>query len=229
LKETYAVRGTVPPSAGIEARIDRLLAVGVGENPRESVSELARLGVRLIIQRAVEDEFDAWLGRARYERRPEAPPGLRNGFRPRRLQTAEGELSVEIPQVREAAEPFVSKLFPRGTTLLRTEPLRALVIGAFVRGLSMRDVESLCDQAGLGRLSKATAARICRELRERFEQFRRRDLYDIALAALFLDATFLSVRPDGPKEGVLVAWGFSEDGERVLLAVMLGVREAHGG
>jgi hypothetical protein len=28
-----------------------------------------------------------------------------------------------------------------------------------------------------------------------------------------------------PKEGVLVAWGFTEDGERVLLAVMLGMRE----
>jgi hypothetical protein len=46
-----------------------LLAVGVGENPRESLSQLARLGAGLIIQRAVEDEFDAWLGRARYERR----------------------------------------------------------------------------------------------------------------------------------------------------------------
>ena len=151
------MRRTVPPSAEIEEQIDGLLAVGVGENPRESLSELAKLGARLIIQRAVEDEFDAWLGRARYERRPEAPPGLRNGFRPRRVQTAEGELSVEIPQVREAAEPFVSKLFPRGTKLLRTEPLRAMVIGAFVRGLSMRDVESLCEQAGLGKLSKSTA------------------------------------------------------------------------
>jgi putative transposase len=204
-----------------------LLAVGVGENPREALSELAKLGARLIIQRAVEDEFDAWLGRARYERRPEAPPGLRNGFRARRVQTAEGELSVEVPQVREAAEPFVSKLFPRGTKLLRTEPLRAMVIGAFVRGLSMRDVESLCEQAGLGKLSKSTASRICSELRDRFVAFQRRDLYDIHLAALFLDAVFLSVRPDGPKEGVLVAWGFSEDGERVLLAVMLGMRESH--
>ena len=36
--------------------------------------------------------------------------------------------------------------------------------------------------------------------------------------ALFLDATFIAVRPDGPKEGVLVAWGFTEEGERVLLA-----------
>jgi putative transposase len=201
--------------------------VGVGENPREALSQLAKLGARLIIQRAVGDEFDAWLGRARYERRPEAPPGLRNGFRARRVQTAEGELSVEVPQVREAAEPFVSKLFPRGTELLRTEPLRAMVIGAFVRGLSMRDVESLCEQAGLGKLSKSTASRICSELRERFEAFGRRDLYDIQLAALLLDAVFLCVRRDGPKEGVLVAWGFTEAGERVLLAVMLGMRESH--
>jgi Transposase, Mutator family len=73
------------------------------------------------------------------------------------VQTAEGELAVEIPQVREAAEPFVSKLFPCSTKVLRTEPLRAMVIGAFVRGLSMRDIESLCEKAGLGKLSKTTA------------------------------------------------------------------------
>jgi putative transposase len=228
------VRRTVPPSAVIEVQIDALLAVGVGDDPRESLSELARLGARLIIQRAVEDEFDAWLGRARYERRPayqrglrNYDSGLRNGFRPRRMQTLEGELRVEVPQVREAAEPFVSKLFPCSTKLLRTEPLRAMVIGAFVRGLSMRDIESLCETAGLGKLSKSTASRICTELRERFEQFKRRDLYQVELAALFLDAVFLSVRPDGPKEGVLVAWGFTEAGERVLLSVMLGMRESH--
>jgi putative transposase len=221
------VRRTVPPSAEIEEQIDRLLSVGVGENPRESLSELAKLGARLIIQRAVEDEFDAWLGRARYERRPDYQRGLRNGFRPRKLQTLEGELSVEIPQIREAAEPFVSKLFPCSTKVLRSEPLRAMVIGAFVRGLSMRDIESLCEKAGLGKLSKTTASRICTELRERFEQFKRRDLYEIRLAALFLDAVFLSVRPNGPKEGVLVAWGFTEQGERVLLSVMLGMRESH--
>ena len=228
------MRRTLPPSAEIEVQIDQLLGVGVGENPRESLSELARLGARLIIQRAVEDEFDAWLGRARYERRPDYQrglrnydSGLRNGYRPRRVQTAEGELEVEIPQVREAAEPFVSALFPHSTKLLRTRPLEAMVVGAFVRDLSMRDVESLCEEARLGRLSKSTASRICEELKERFEAFKRRDLYDTRLVALFLDATFISVRPSGPKEGVLVAWGFTEDGERVLLAVTLGMREAY--
>jgi hypothetical protein len=32
----------------------------------------------LIIQRAIEDAFDAWLGRARNERRPDSQHGLRN-------------------------------------------------------------------------------------------------------------------------------------------------------
>jgi transposase-like protein len=91
----------------------------------------------------------------------------------------------------------------------------------------MRDIESLCEKAGLGKLSKTTASRICTELRERFEQFKRRDLYQVQLAALFCDAVFLPVRPNGPKEGVLVAWGFTEQGERVLLSVMLGMRESH--
>jgi transposase-like protein len=90
----------------------------------------------------------------------------------------------------------------------------------------MRDVEDLCEKAGLRKLSKSTASRMCEELKERFERFRRRDLYEIRLTALFLDATFIAVRPDGPKEGVLVAWGFTEEGERVLLSVSLGMRES---
>ena len=67
--------------------------------------ELAKLGARLIIQRAVEYEFDAWPDRARDERGPEYQrglrnygSGLRNGFAPRTVQPAEGELEIEIPQ-----------------------------------------------------------------------------------------------------------------------------------
>lgn len=140
------------------------------------------------------------------------------------MQSAEGEIDIEIPQVREAAEPFVSKLPPRGKRSLRTEPLKAMVIGAFVWGLSMRDVESLCEEAGLGQVSKSTASRICKELRERFHAFCARDLSGVEPVALFLDAIYLPVQ--GVKEGVLCAWGIDSDGERVLLGVQLGMRES---
>jgi transposase-like protein len=227
MKEAYAVKRTVPPSAEIQASIEKLLAKGMVDDPQKMLSELARLGARLIIQRAVEDEFDTWLGRARYERRPERQRGLRNGFGPRHVQTGEGELRIEISQVREAAMPFVSGLFPKWhcKRLLRTDPLKALVIGGFVRGLSMRDIESLCEEAGLGRTSRSTVARICAELHERFEAFCRRSLYDVNLVVLFLDAIYLPVRPSGPKEGVICAWGITENGARALVSVRLGMRE----
>src|SRR5438874_10504412 len=235
MKEAYAVRRTVPPSAEIQAEIDKLLGQRLVDDPQKMLSELGRLGARLIIQRAVEEEFDSWLGRARYERRPERQrglrnyeSGLRNGFRPRHLQTAEGELRIEIPQAREAAMPFVSKLFPKWhcKRLLRTDPLKALVIGGFVRGLSMRDVESLCEEAGLGRTSKSTVAAICAELGERLEAFKRRSLYDVNLVVLFVDAVSLPVRPGRPEEGVICAWGIDENGHRALVSVRLGAREA---
>nr|MBA3358818.1 transposase [Thermoleophilaceae bacterium] len=221
------MRRTVLPSAEIERKIDELLASGVAAgDPEGPLSELAQLGAKLIIQRAVEEEFVAFIGRARYERKPDAEPGKRNGWRPRRLQSAEGEIELELPQLRAAAGPFSSKLFPRGSKrLLTTEPLRALVVGAFVRGLSMREVESLCEEAGLGQISKSSASRICRELRERFRAFMARDRC-VRLVTLFLDAIYLPVRPSGAKEGVLCAWGFSETGERVLLSVCLGMRES---
>ena len=199
------MRRTVPPSAEIQAKIDGLLGSGMVEDPQKMLSELGRLGARLIIQRAVEEEFDSWLGRARYERRPAARcRGNATGF-PRASSPADcrGRAADRDPAGPGGpAEPFVSKLFPKwhSKRLLRTDPLKAMIVGAFVRGLSMRDVESLCEQAGLGKTSRSTAARICSELHERFQAFQQRDLYEVKLVALFLDAIFLgAVRPHGPQ------------------------------
>ncbi|MCX6553382.1 MAG: transposase [Acidobacteria bacterium] len=55
--------------------------------------------------------------------------------------------------------------------------------------------------------------------------FRARSLGEVRLLALFMDAIYLPVRPEGPKEGVLVAWGFTTEGARALLDVCLGARE----
>jgi hypothetical protein len=60
------VRRTVPPSAESQRQIGELLAGGLAASDVEGVlGELAALGARLIIQRAVEEELDAFLGRAR--------------------------------------------------------------------------------------------------------------------------------------------------------------------
>ena len=212
----------IAPSLQIESAIEAALTGGVA-GP-DQLSELGRLGAALILQRAVEDEVATFLGRLRYERTPEAA-GSRNGTRPRRVQTAEGELVVAMPQVRGTLSRFVSSVIPDTKAIIRTRPLEALVIGAYVRGLSDRDIESLAREAGLGSISRTAVSTVCRELRDRYRAFRAKSLGEIRLLSLMLDAIFLPVRPDGPKEGVLVAWGFTTDGDRVLLDVCLGQRE----
>jgi transposase-like protein len=216
------VERRIAPSTRIEEAIEAVLLDGIS-GPDE-LSQLGRLGAQLILQRAVEDEMAAFLGRARYERTEDAV-GSRNGHRPRRVQTAEGELVIAMPQARGSLERFVSSVIPDTRGIIRTRPLEALVIGAYVRGLSDRDIESLAREAGLGAISRTAVSTICRELRDRYRAFRARSLGDVRLLALFMDAIYLPVRPEGPKEGVLVAWGFTTDGGRVLLDVCLGQRE----
>jgi putative transposase len=213
----------IAPSATLEAQIAELLSRGIDNN--EQLAELGRLGTRLVLQRAVEDEVTAFVGRARYERTSSAT-GSRNGNRLKPIQTAEGEITIAMPQMRGTVERFVSRVIPDVRYMVRTRPLEALVIGAYVRGLSDRDIESLMDEAGLGHLSKNTVSQLCRELRARYAAFCAKSLADVELLALFLDAVYLPTRPSGAKEGVLVVWGYRLNGERVLLAVRLGQRES---
>lgn len=214
----------VAPSARLEEAIEGLLAEGIGDG--EKLAEIGRLGARLVLQRALEEEVAKFLKRGRYER-TELARGSRNGVRPRRVQTAEGELEIAVPQLRNTAERFVSQVLPDCRTAMRTRPLETLIIGAYVRGLSDRDIEALVAEAGLGKVSKSTVSEICRQLRSRYQAFRARSVAKVELLVLFLDAIYLPTRPSGAKEGVLVAWGYATDGTRVLLDVCLGQRERH--
>jgi putative transposase len=215
----------IAPSARLEQQIEELLTTGFGE-AGEHLAELGRLGARLVLQRAVDEEVAAFLGRARYQRTP-AATGSRNGTRPKPIQTAEGEISIAMPQVRNTAERFVSQVIPDTRAVVRIRPLEALIIGGYVRGLSDRDIESLAEEAELGHVSKTTVSRICRELRDRYAAFCNKSLADLNVMALFLDAVYLPTRPSGQKEGVLVAWGYTTEGKRALVAVRLGQRESH--
>ena len=220
--EDYAVTTRVAATARVEEEIQRLLGEGILDG--DKIGRIAHLGAQLIIQRGLEEEVAAFLQRARYERTPDAR-GSRNGYRNRRIQTAEGEIEVAVPQLRDAAERFVSKVIPDTRTVIRTRPLEALIIGSYVRGLSDRDIESLVTEAGLGEVSRSSVSRICQELRDRFRAFRARSLAGVDLLVLYLDAIYLPTRPSGAKEGVLVAWGYAASGQRVLLDVSLGQRE----
>ncbi len=47
--------------------------------------------------------------------------------RPKPIQTAEGEISIAMPQVRNTAERFVSRVIPDTKAVVRTRPLEGLI------------------------------------------------------------------------------------------------------
>jgi putative transposase len=190
------------------------------------VSAFVELAVRLVVQQLLEAEQADFLGgRGRYERRREGQQGSRNGYEPGRIRTAEGAIPVQVPQVRGSTEPFRSSLmsFLEGNS----EVLERLVAEMYARGLSTRDVEdAFRDATGELLISKSAVSEITDQLWEDYQAFCARDLSEVAVEYLFLDAIFESLRAQGVKEALLVAWGIDSDGRKHLLHLGVGNKES---
>jgi putative transposase len=215
----------VAPSERFRQELDEVLAGVAGE--QDPVEVVGRLGARLILQQALEDEVTEFLGRRRYQRAEETV-GHRNGHEPKTIKTMSGSMNVERPRVRDAGKlGFVSKILGKGVA--RTHALESLVISSFLRGLSTRDVEAALEEVFEEPIaSKSTVSRICEDTRERYRRWCERRLEEHDIVYLFLDAIYLKMRPeDQPAEGVLVCWGVTLEGRKVLLGLALGSRESY--
>jgi len=216
----------IAPSERIEQAIEQLLNGGL-ETEEQPVSQLIRLAAAKIVQEAVEKEVSACLERERYERRDEGQQGLRNGYEPGRIRSAEGEIVVQVPQVRGLGVPYRSKLmdFLRGNS----DVLEYLVVQMYTRGLSTRDIEDAFRDPLTGEmlLGRSAVSDLTDSLWEDYQAFCQRDLSGFEVEYLFLDAVYESLRQQaGLKEGVLVAWGICRDGRKVLLHMTLGNKES---
>ena len=194
----------------------------------EILEEVARLGVRLLMQTALEAEVTEFLGRERYQRTEPTRAGSRNGYGPITVKTTAGPITLERPKLRGTTELFASRLL--GAAVTRTNALESLVIAGYVRGLSVRDVEAALGEA-LGpeaALSKSTVSSICQAIRSEFDAFNERDLSGLTLDYLFLDATNFKMHPTSESaEPVLAAWGISTEGKKVLVGLGVGAAESY--
>ena len=214
----------VSPLERVRAEIDDLF--GSDRDLGEVLEEVARLGVRLLMQTAIEAEVTEFLGRERYAHGERARPGSRNGHCPTTVKTTAGPVTIERPKLRGTDEAFASRLL--GVGVCRTNALESLVIAGFVRGLSVRDVEAtLADALGAqATLSKSTVSRICEAIKTEFDAWKRRDLSDVTLEYLFLDGSHFKMHDGARAEPVLAAWGMTTEGQPVLVGLEPGSSES---
>src|SRR6266498_5752929 len=80
----------IAPSERLRRELEDVIA-GVGEE-LDPIEAVGRLGARLILQQALEEELTEFLGRERYERRGE-PVSHRNGYEAVTVKTIAGPLT----------------------------------------------------------------------------------------------------------------------------------------
>jgi putative transposase len=215
----------IPPSTKLRQEVADIF---VGwETEGHPLDNFVSLGARYILQVAVEQEVEDYLGRSHYHRGSRRRNGWRNGYEPGKVKTADGILEIDLPQLRATEEPYRSRLarmFREGSDVLGK-----MVTEMYVRGLSTRDVENLFIQTlGERLLSRSSVSRITRRLQQDFDTWRKRDLSGLRILYLFLDAIYLPLRQGvKEKEGVLCAYGILENGKKVLLHLALGSRESY--
>jgi putative transposase len=170
----------IPPSKQVDAQIKTLLN-GAFEDQEDLASQLVRLGAQRLVQDALEQEVTDQLGREHYQRRPAA------------LDTAEGRVQIQVPQVRESPEPYRSRLieFVRGNS----DVLQRLAIEMYTRGLSTRDIEeTFREVTGESLLSRTAVSQLTEQLWDDYQAFCERDLSGFQVEYLFLDGVYESLR-----------------------------------
>jgi putative transposase len=188
--------------------------------------DLIRESVRLVMQELIETEASERIGAGRYER-AESRVTDRNGSRPRLLATQAGDVELRIPKLRKGSF-FPVILEPRRRI---DQALYAVVMEAYVNGVSTRSVEDLVAALGIDSgISKSEVSRICAGLDQTVEAFRSRPLHHTTFPYVFLDATYLHVRRTGASGqvtsmAVVVATGVTATGGREVLGVDVGDSE----
>lgn len=215
--------GRVAPSMIAREQLHGLLAGGVD---RESniISALVEALVRLMVQELIEGEQADFLAVVmNVALRVRSAPAMgtsRAGCAPRRARSRWRcpRSAAPVSRSRSSLMSFLDG---------NSEVLERLVSEMYARGLSTRDVEdAFRDATGELLISKSAVSGITDRLWEDYQQFVARDLSDISVEYLFVDAIFESLRRHGAKEVLLVAWCIASDGRKHLLHLAVGNKES---
>ena len=197
-----------------------LLGAGWGDPIEDGV----RGRVRAFIEAILEEELEAALGRARYERTDEGPRGWRNGHRDRQVIGTFGPETVRMPRARLMCEDG-------GTTEWRSKGLcryqrltkraEALIAGAYLAGTNTRRVRRALAALFDGAVGKDVVSRAWRKVKTDWEAWNGRELHGEDVVRLILDGTVVKARIDRKATAIslLVVVGVRRDGQKVLLAL----------
>ena len=180
--------------------------------PNDAVKEL----LSQVVMRLMDAEADAACGADYGERTPDRV-NTRNGYRPRTWDTRVGTLELGIPKLRHGSYFPSWLLEPRRRA---ERALTAVIVEAYVQGVSTRKVEDLVQSLGIEKLSKSQVSKLAKELDGDVKAFRERKLTG-TFKYVWLDALLIKCREGGRIVNVacLIAVGTNDEGQREILGL----------
>ena len=199
----------------VEALMEHLIEYG----PDDMATVFARA-----FELAMQIERERFLGAGRYERTP-GRQGYANGYKPKRIDTPAGTVSVQVPKTADHdGQPFYPQSLERGRRSVRAVMLA--VAEMYIKGVSTRDAEAGMREFGIESLSSSQVSRAAKLLDDELAAWRGRPLGEIKY--LILDARYEKMRHGGivRDAAVLSAVGIGPDERRRVLGVSVALSEA---
>ncbi len=195
--------------------VAKVMAGEHGDFVRDAVALVARE----LMEAEVCAEVGAELGQVSSERLTH-----RNGYRPRGWETRVGEIELLIPKKRQGPAYFPSFLEPRRRS---EQAIVAVVLEAYVNGVSTRKVDRLVEQLGIAGMTKDRVSGLCRALDEQVAVFRERPL-EGSYPYLWLDAKHVKVRSGGHvrSKALVIAYAVHDSGVREVIGLDIGEVES---
>jgi putative transposase len=202
----------------------RMTAADVVAQVRDGrLEDFVREAVVLVARELMEAEISAEVGAELGEVAPEDRVTHRNGYRARPWETRVGEIELLVPRKRHGSY-FPSFLEPRRRS---EQAIVAVVLEAYVNGVSTRKVDRLVERLGIEGMTKDRVSALCRNLDEQVELFRCRPL-EGAYPYLWLDAKQVKVKDHGRvvSKALVIAYAVHQTGVREVIGLDIGEVES---
>jgi len=191
------------------------------EQLRSHVGEVVRQTVEQTLNGLLEAEADELCGAKRYARSPDRLD-TRSGHYDRKLQTQAGEVTLQVPRLRNL--PFETEIIERYRR--RESSVEEALVEMYLAGVSVRRVEDITEALWGTRVSPSTVSELNQKIYSQIEAWRNRPIRG-QHAYVYLDGIWLKRSWGGEVKNVavLVAIGVREDGHREILGVVEGIKE----
>ena len=188
---------------------------------RSHVDQVVRETVEQTLNGLLQAEADELCGAKRYARSPERLD-TRAGHYDRKLHTQAGEVTLQVPRLRNL--PFETEIIERYRR--RESSVEEALVEMYLAGVSVRRVEDITEALWGTRVSPSTVSELNQKIYVQIEAWRNRPI-EGQHAYVYLDGIWLKRSWGGEVKNVavLVAIGVRSDGYREILGVVEGLKE----